>query len=84
MAGKKPKAQKVIVYGAKWCRFCKDAKDFLTKNKIKFEDRDIDARKEWAAEAVAKSGQTGIPVLDIGGKIVVGFDKPAIRKMLGI
>lgn len=81
MAGSK--ARKVIVYSAQWCPWCKRVEDFLTANKVKFEERDVE-KESWAKELVAKSGQTGIPVLDINGKIITGFDEKAIREALGL
>jgi len=81
-AGKK--AHKVIVYSTSWCPWCRRTKEFLTANKVEFENRDVEEKREWAEELVRKSGQTGIPVLDIGGQVIVGFDEPEIRKALGL
>lgn len=58
------------------------AKDFLKKNNIKFEDVDVSQNQEEAKEMVKKSGQMGVPVIDINGKIIVGFDQEAIKKEL--
>jgi len=72
-------AKPVIVYGAEWCAFCHVAMDYFKKKGVEFEYRDVDSNRAWLEESVTKSGQTGIPVLDFGnGKIVVGFDRPAI------
>ncbi len=60
------------------------AKDFLAEHKIKFRDVDVGKDPKAAAEIVKKSGQTGVPVIDIGGKIIVGFDREAIVEALGI
>jgi glutaredoxin-like YruB-family protein len=73
---------KVIVYSAGWCAFCHAAKDYLDKLGVKYDDRDVEHRMEYATEAVSKSGQTGIPVLDINGTIVIGFDRPKIDAAL--
>jgi len=72
----------VIVYSATWCAFCHAAKDYFDKLGIKYEDRDVEAKQEWMSESVTKSGQMGIPVLDIGGDIIVGFDRPKIDAAL--
>lgn len=72
----------VIVYSADWCAFCHMTKDYLSKKGIEFEERNVEQRPEYAVEAVQKSGQRGIPVIDIGGKIVVGFDRPTIDHLL--
>lgn len=70
--------KKIIIYSATWCAFCHAAKQYLDKQGIKYEDRDVEAKVDWMREAVDKSGQTGIPVLDIDGTIIVGFDRPKI------
>ncbi|MBS3055050.1 MAG: glutaredoxin family protein [Candidatus Aenigmarchaeota archaeon] len=75
---------KIIVYGAPWCPWCHRAKDFLNESKIEFEDRDVDKRPEYAQEVINKSGQMGIPVIDIDGNIIIGFNKDAIKKALGL
>ncbi|HET6925056.1 MAG TPA: glutaredoxin domain-containing protein [Candidatus Saccharimonadales bacterium] len=72
----------VIVYSATWCGFCHAAKQYLDKLGIKYEDRDVESKPEYMAEAVTKSGQMGIPVLDINGEIIVGFDRPKIDAAL--
>ena len=73
---------KVIVYSATWCAFCHAAKDYLDKLGVKYEDRDVESKLEYAKEAMSKSGQTGIPVLDVEGKIIIGFDRPKIDNAL--
>jgi len=66
---------KVTVYSADWCAFCHAAKDYLTKIGVKFTDKNVEENREYMDEAVKKSGQMGIPVLDIDGEIIVGFDR---------
>ena len=72
----------VTVYSATWCAFCHAAKDYLDKLGISYEDKDIEADQAYAQEAVEKSGQMGIPVLDINGTIIVGFDREKIDASL--
>ena len=76
--------KKVIIYTTVWCPWCKRTKEFFKKHKIKFEERDVEDDPKSAEEMVKKSGQSGIPVTDIEGKIIIGFDEPALRKELGI
>ena len=76
------KAQHVTIYSADWCGFCHAAKDYLTKLGVKYEEKNVEQDMRWANEAVQKSGQMGIPVLDIDGKIIVGFDRPKIDAAL--
>ena len=68
----------VTIYGASWCAFCHAAKDYLDKLNIKYSYHDVDAEPEAGVEAVTKSGQRGIPVIDIDGTIIIGFDRPKI------
>ena len=68
----------VTIYSAGWCAFCHAAKQYLDKLGVKYEDRDVEKDLEAANEAVGKSGQMGIPVIDIDGIVIVGFDRPKI------
>jgi len=78
----KSASKSVIVYSATWCAFCHAAKDYLEKQGVKYEDRDVESKQEYMTESVTKSGQMGIPVLDIDGTIIVGFDRPKIDAAL--
>jgi glutaredoxin-like YruB-family protein len=75
---------KVKVYSTPTCPYCVKAKEFLKENNIEFEDIDVSSNQEAAKEMVEKSGQMGVPVLEIGDKIIVGFDKEALKKELDI
>lgn len=74
---------KIIVYGAEWCAFCHTAMEYFDKLGVKYEYRNVEEKPEWGKEAVEKSKQFGIPVLDMDGEIIVGFDKPKIDAVLG-
>ncbi|MDD5341452.1 MAG: glutaredoxin domain-containing protein [Patescibacteria group bacterium] len=76
--------KKVLIYTTPTCPFCHQAKDYLTEKKIAFTNYDVTSDNAKAQEMIDKSGQMGVPVLDIEGKIIVGFDKPAIDKELEI
>lgn len=73
---------KVKVYSTPTCPYCHLVKDFLHEKGIEFEDIDVAADHEAAREMVKKSGQMGVPQIEINGKVIVGFDKPAIEKEL--
>lgn len=75
---------KVIVYSTPTCPYCHSAKDFLKENKIAFEDVDVSKNQDRAQEMIEKSGQMGVPVIDINGTIIVGYDKEAMKKALKI
>jgi len=77
-------AKNVKVYSTATCPYCIRAKQFLTENNIPFENIDVSANETAADEMVAKSGQMGVPVLDIEGEIIVGFDKERIKQALGL
>lgn len=77
-------AKSVTVYSTPTCPYCKMTKEFLKKNSIKYKDVDVSSDDKAAEEMVEKSGQMGVPVTDISGKIIVGFDESALRKALGI
>jgi len=74
----------VKVYSTSTCPYCTMAKEFLKKNNIQFENIDVGINRQTSQEMMDKSGQMGVPVLDIDGEIIVGFDKDAISKALGI
>ena len=77
-------AKIIKVYSTQTCPYCHMAKDFLKENKIKFEDIDVSENEEKANEMIEKSGQMGVPVIDIDGEIIIGFDKEKIKKLLKI
>ena len=73
---------KVKVYSTPTCPWCKKAKDFLKGKNIEFEDINVAENQEAAKEMVDKSGQMGVPVIEIDGEIVVGFDKEKLESLL--
>ncbi len=72
----------ITVYSTKTCPWCVKAKEFLKEKKVGFRDVDVGADQEAANEMVEKSGQMGVPVIDVDGKIIVGFDKEELEKIL--
>ena len=74
----------VIVFSTPTCSFCNMAKRYFREKGIKFKDVDVSRDPIAARDMVRRSGQQGVPVIDIGGKIVVGFDRVKIDKYLGI
>lgn len=74
----------VKVYSTATCPYCIRVKQFLKDNNIGFEDIDVSGNQEKAEEMISKSGQMGVPVLDIEGEIIVGFDKGKIAVALGL
>ena len=73
---------KVKVYSTPACPYCHMAKDFLKEKGVEFEDIDVSKDHDAAHEMIEKSGQMGVPVLDIDGNIIVGFDRAGIEEAL--
>ncbi|MFA6328849.1 MAG: glutaredoxin family protein [Candidatus Micrarchaeia archaeon] len=73
---------KVTVYSTPTCPYCTMAKRYLSERGIKYEDVDVSANQARALEMLTKTGQMGVPVLDIGGQVIVGFNRPAIEDAL--
>ncbi len=73
---------KITIYGAEWCAYCHMVKHYLKDKGIDYTYIDIDKEPEAGLEAVEKSGQRGIPVTDIAGDIIIGFDRPKIDAAL--
>jgi glutaredoxin 3 len=76
------KEPEVLIYTGADCPYCTMAKEYLTKKGVKFTEFDVSKDKEKAKEMVMKSNQTAIPVLQINGRIIVGFDRQLIDDSL--
>ena len=77
-------AKNVKVYSTSTCPYCSMAKAFLKENNIAFEDIDVSQDTAAAQEMVRKTGQMGVPAIDVDGQIIIGFDKKALSKELGL
>lgn len=75
---------KVTVYSTPTCHFCHAAKDFFVKNNVEFEDFDVSVNEEKRNEMIEKTGQLNVPVIDIEGQVIVGFDEAKIKEILSI
>jgi glutaredoxin 3 len=65
----------VIIYTAVWCGFCRMAKNYMDSLGIKYTEKNVEEEPSAGQEAVEKSGQMGIPVIDVNGTVIVGFDR---------
>jgi glutaredoxin 3 len=74
----------IIIYSTTWCGYCKMVKKYLADKGYTYEEKDIEANLEARNELLEKiDGQfQGVPVIDIGGKLVLGFNRPAIDEAL--
>ncbi len=77
-----PKNKKVIVYSTTTCPYCVYAKEFFKENNVSFVDKNVSIDRAAGNEMVKKSGQMGVPVIDIDGEIVVGFQPKVFEKLL--
>lgn len=74
----------IRVYTTNTCPWCTKVKNYLRSNNINYEEVNVGLNRNAAIEMVSKSGQMGVPVLDIDGSIIVGFDKTRIDDLLGL
>lgn len=75
---------RVLIFTTPTCAFCNQAKRYFREKGIKFKDIDVSRDAAAARDMIRRSGQQGVPVIDIGGKIIVGFDRQKINQLLGI
>lgn len=74
----------IKIYSTPTCSFCHAEKEFLKEHGIEFQDLDVFSDVKAREEMMAKTGQLGVPVTDIDGKIIVGFDRAKISQLLGL
>lgn len=74
----------VVIYSTPSCHFCHMAKDFFKANNVSYTEYDVASDIPRRGEMIEKSGQMGVPVIDIENEIIIGFDKPRIAKALGL
>lgn len=77
-------AKKVTIFTTSACVYCKMAKEFLKENGIDYEEKDVASDIKAREEMVEKSHQLGVPVIDVDGEVIVGFDRGAISQALGL
>ncbi|MCK4541536.1 MAG: glutathione S-transferase N-terminal domain-containing protein [Spirochaetales bacterium] len=72
----------ITIYTTPTCSYCTLAKNYFRENKIPFAEHNVAQDQRKAEEMVRKSGQMGVPVIDVHGKIIIGFNKPEIEKAI--
>ncbi|OGG80711.1 NrdH-redoxin [Candidatus Kaiserbacteria bacterium RIFCSPLOWO2_01_FULL_54_13] len=80
MAAKQP----VAIYTTPTCHFCHMAKEFFSEYKIPFTEHDVARDLARRKEMIEKSGQMGVPVITVGGELVVGFDEERLKELLAV
>jgi glutaredoxin-like YruB-family protein len=74
----------VTIYSTPTCHFCHEAKDFFMANHVQYTDYNVATDLPKRQEMIQKSGQMGVPVIDVGGEIVVGFDQDRLKELLDL
>lgn len=75
---------KVKIYTTPTCVYCKMTKEFFAKHNVKYEEANVAVDAKAREEMVQKSGQLGVPVIDVNGEIVVGFDQQKLSELLKV
>ena len=73
---------RVILFSTPSCSWCKQAKRYLRENRVRFKEVDVERDPKAAQDLVKKTGQTGVPVIKIGSRWIVGFDRDRIEREL--
>jgi len=74
----------VKIYTTPTCVYCKMSKDFFTKNNVQYQEFNVASDDVAREEMIKKSHQMGVPVIDIEGEIIVGFNRPELERALGL
>ncbi|MEA3407617.1 MAG: glutaredoxin domain-containing protein [Chloroflexota bacterium] len=74
--------KRVVVFTAPSCPYCRAVKSYLTQQQVRFKEVDVSRDQRAARDLVRKTGQMGVPVVLIGGRPVVGFNRPKIDELL--
>lgn len=74
----------VTIYTTPTCSWCKMTKAFFKEHNVEYQEKDVSTDQVAADEMVKKSGQMGVPVIDVDGNVVVGFDKAGLTQLLDI
>lgn len=72
----------VQIYSTPTCHFCHMAKDYFQENNIEYTEHDVAADAEKRSEMMEKTGQMGVPVIDIAGEVIIGFNEAKIKELL--
>ena len=75
---------KITIYTTPSCVYCKMTKAFFKENNVQYDEKDVSTDAAARDEMIAKSNQMGVPVVDIDGQLIVGFDKERLSQLLNI
>jgi glutaredoxin 3 len=76
--------QNVTIYSTPTCVYCNLAKNFFKANNVPYTEHNVASDLDKRKEMIEKTGQMGVPVIDLGSEVVIGFDEPRVREILGI
>ena len=74
----------VTIYTTPSCVYCKMVKSFFQEHQVVYQEKNVAIDAVARNEMIDQSGQMGVPVIDVGGKIIIGFDQPRLKELLGI
>lgn len=80
----KKKYPRVVMFSTPTCTYCKKAKKYFREKQIPFRDVDVSRDQAAARDMLKRSGQQGVPQIQVGSKMVIGFDRPKIDRLLGL
>jgi glutaredoxin 3 len=72
----------IKIYSTPTCHFCHMAKDFFSENNIEYTEFDVAADAEKRAEMMEKTGQMGVPVIEIGDEVIIGFNEAKVKELI--
>ena len=72
------------IYTTPTCVYCQMAKEFFKENNVQYQEHDVSSDAKAREEMINKSGQMGVPVIDVEGEIIIGFDKERLSELLRI
>ena len=78
------KSPSVIIYSTPTCGYCKMAKSYFKENNIEYTEKDVSEDLQAQEEMINKTNQMGVPVIDVDGEIIIGFDQEKLASLLGI
>jgi len=78
------KYPRVIMFSTPTCTYCRKAKQYFRQKQVPFRDVDVSKDQAAARDMFRRSGQQGVPQIQIGNKMIVGFDRPKIDRLLGL
>jgi glutaredoxin 3 len=74
--------RRITVYSTPTCPYCHQAKSYLSQKGVAFEDKDVSTDLAARDEMVKKSGQLGVPVIEVGGKVIIGFNRSKLDELI--